>query len=82
MPTEMDVRMTIANAWQPVVGDTQTGTKNFFLCGGSSLDAVKISMQISRSIGLTVKPRLLFENPVMSDYENAVLKLLTNSSAN
>ena len=77
MLASVDVKSVIEEAWNDVIGDTVAGTKNFFVCGGSSLDAVRVSMKISRDLGFSVKPKLIFENPVLEDYENAVLALRT-----
>ncbi|HET9895701.1 MAG TPA: phosphopantetheine-binding protein [Streptosporangiaceae bacterium] len=72
---QRDVQSLVANAWHPYVGSV-TEEDNFFVAGGTSLHVVQVSMELSRALGITIRPAMLFENPKFGAYVTAVQELI------
>lgn len=72
---QRELQSLVASAWHPYVGIATEGD-NFFVSGGTSLHVVQVSMELSKALGVTLKPALLFENPKFSAYVTAVQEFL------
>ncbi|MFE4588366.1 phosphopantetheine-binding protein [Streptomyces laurentii] len=62
----------IAEIWQEVLGVPVTDDDDFFALGGQSLAAMEVVAALRRRLGVTVRVRVLLENPVLRDFAERV----------
>lgn len=61
------------SVWQRVLGKgTIRHTDNFFELGGDSISATRLAIRLSEAIDKQVPVRILFDNPVLSDFVSAL----------
>ncbi|GGS27166.1 hypothetical protein GCM10010252_77600 [Streptomyces aureoverticillatus] len=73
---------TIVAFWERATGeDDLTPEDNFFDLGGDSLVAAKILALIEREYGLEAELHLLFDNPTIEEFVDAVDEELAASAA-
>ena len=75
---DSDLEKLVASVWQTVLGHERIGlTDDFFQLGGHSLLATQVVSRVAKQCKTDVNVRMLFENPVLSDFvqklENSVL---------
>jgi acyl carrier protein len=69
---------TISAFWERALGvDGLTPEDNFFDLGGDSLVAAKILALIEREYGIEAELRLIFNNPTIEEFVDAVNEELT-----
>lgn len=64
---------TIGEVWADVLGVGSVGPQDdFFDLGGNSLIAIQATLRLSEDFGIAVQARVLFDNPVLSDFADSV----------
>jgi amino acid adenylation domain-containing protein len=72
----------LAEIWRSVLRREQLGVHDdFFALGGHSLLAMQVAPRASRLAGVKVPVRLLFQNPTLEAYANAIAQLQAAPSA-
>jgi oxalate---CoA ligase len=75
-PKTRDERI-LAELWAKVLKQSKVGIHdNFFLCGGDSLAAVQLALEIGQVYGLNVSPSAIFRAPTVYGFAGAFLKKL------
>ena len=82
VPPRTEYERRIAEAWAAFLGVTPVGvTDDFFELGGQSLLAVKMMAEVSRSLGVELPLRSLFEGPTVEQLARAAEELVGASGA-
>lgn len=64
---------TIGEVWADVLGIGSVGPQDdFFDLGGNSLIAIQATLRLAEDFGIAVQARVLFDNPVLSDFADSV----------
>jgi amino acid adenylation domain-containing protein/FkbM family methyltransferase len=67
------VEETIARVWADLIGVARIGrTDSFFEAGGHSVTAIRAVSRISEELGRAIPLRVLFANPVLSSFAQAI----------
>lgn len=80
--SENEIEDVVFSAWQTFIGDEVTENDNFFVKGGTSLAAVQVSMTISKQLGVTIKPGVLFESSSFQTYLKSVVEIFHGDRLN
>jgi acyl carrier protein len=70
-----DLERQIAAIWQELLGIEQDRLDvhdNFFELGGHSLLAAELIVQLEKTVGITLSPRMLFEAPTVAGLAKAI----------
>jgi acyl carrier protein len=78
--TKQEIEEAVNSAWEKSVGGSDDDTADFFVRGGNSLDATRLVMRITRILGVTIKPRTIFDNPVLMDFRATVVHAVSAQS--
>jgi oxalate---CoA ligase len=66
---------SLAKLWQKALKQVKVGIHdNFFLCGGDSLAAVQLALEIGQAYGLHVAPSAIFRAPTISAFAATLRK--------
>ena len=64
---------TIGAVWAEVLGIGSVDNQDdFFDLGGNSLTAIQATLRLSEDFGTAIGARMLFDNPVLSDFADSV----------
>jgi hypothetical protein len=74
---ETPLQELLADIWGAVLRQTRIGVRDdFFALGGHSLLATQMAIRVRDALELDVPVRVLFENPTVATYADAVTELL------
>ncbi|KAL4745484.1 hypothetical protein BDW72DRAFT_198612 [Aspergillus terricola var. indicus] len=83
-PQLKDVGDRVRHAWAHILGHSPASLSmrdDFFSLGGTSLHAVHLLNDLNKSMGLSLRAAIVFENPTLEGMSEAVSKLLLDTPA-
>jgi amino acid adenylation domain-containing protein/FkbM family methyltransferase len=82
-PPRTPAEATIADIWDKALGRTGTSVNEHFVeIGGHSLTAAQIVSRASKTFGVKVPIRIIFEHPTIAEFAEAVEHLVIDDIAN
>lgn len=74
-----DIRKTVDQLWEEVIGKAPNETQNFIEAGGNSISALVLTSKINTSLGLSLSPLILLETESISELASEIWVVLNDA---
>jgi acyl carrier protein len=81
-PPQGEMERLIASVWTNVLeAEVESRYDDFFLLGGSSMSAIRVSAELTEWLGFRVPPRTVYEYTELTDLAQQLARLRTSRTA-
>jgi len=75
-PPQGEMEHLIVSVWADVMNaEVSSRYDDFFLLGGSSMNAIRVSAELAKRLGFTVPPRTVYEYTELADLAQQLTRL-------